>query len=513
MIRHFRSSLFLKSLFAILLPGVWLAASGTGCSGGGSPVKPAAAPFQGETVAVIASAGLGFEQAWDINLHEWSARTGAEFRYREVDQGGAKNLSEALGSGQAGTAEGAASLVIFPVSRMAELTSTGALAKLSDAELAEDQLDWRDLFQGLRERIASTDAGPIALPLSTPVLVCYYRADLLQQAGLKPPRTWDDYQSLLENLETWAPGLTAVEPWSEATRATMFLARAVSYAHHPGHFSLFFDIETGAPLVGGPGFVRALEAAQKALAKMPRDVLGYDVPACRREILAGRAALAVAYETGPENPALPFEPRNPTKPEADSSRPQGLALGFCRLPGSPEIYNPTLQAWEPAPDEGAHQVTLTGFAGLAAGVLSQGSPASRQAAWNLLTSLTMDPSTASFPPGALSPCRESQLLQPDSWVGRDLGPSGSGRYLDAVGKSLRDRRQVAELPVIAREEFRQALTASLGHVLNGDSDPHAALTEAAQAWAKIAEQHGTEKVRDSYRRSLGLPARGESPRK
>ena len=46
-------------------------------------------------------------------------------------------------------------------------------------------------------------------------LVCYLRRDLLDQAGLKLPETWEDYHVLLEKLPEWAPGLAAVEPWSE----------------------------------------------------------------------------------------------------------------------------------------------------------------------------------------------------------------------------------------------------------------------------------------------------------
>jgi hypothetical protein len=121
----------------------------------------------------------------------------------------------------------------------------------------------------------------------------------------------------------------------------------------------------------------------------------------------------------------------------------------------------------------------------------------------------MDDSTASFPPGTRGLCRESQLLVPEAWVGRELSPAATGRYVDVVAKSLRDRRQVAELPILRRAEFRQALTQSLGRVLNRETDPQAGLAEAAQAWSTIMEQIGSEQVRDSYRRSLGLPPLGD----
>src|SRR5207302_8201276 len=107
----------------------------------------------------------------------------------------------------------------------------------------------------------------------------------------------DDYQQLVERIEVWAPGLVAVEPWSDDFRATMFLARAVSFAQHPAHYSLFFDIDSGDPLIDSPAFVRALETAKAALARMPPDVLTYRPADCRNAIIGGRAALAIALES------------------------------------------------------------------------------------------------------------------------------------------------------------------------------------------------------------------------
>src|SRR5262249_36247776 len=157
-----------------------------------------------------------------------------------------------------------------------------SLAPLPSSVLTDDDqgVGWRDLFAGLAGKFAARKGTPLFVPLSCPVLVCYYRRDLLGAAGLNPPQTWDDYQQLLEKLPNWAPGLAAAEPWGENFRATMFLARGVCAAQHSGHYSLFFDIETGAPLIDSPGFVRALETARAAVAKMPQDVLTYGPVDC-----------------------------------------------------------------------------------------------------------------------------------------------------------------------------------------------------------------------------------------
>ena len=69
-----------------------------------------------------------------------------------------------------------------------------------DVSLEESQLDWIDVLLGLREKQCRTAGGPYLVPLSSPVLVCYYRADLLEKAGLKAPDSWQEYQNLLDRL-------------------------------------------------------------------------------------------------------------------------------------------------------------------------------------------------------------------------------------------------------------------------------------------------------------------------
>ena len=271
---------------------VCLMAAASGCAD--RPEPPPQKPFSGAQVRIGVPAGLGFRVAWETTLNEWSAQTGAAVELHEYSDADALAplSNEALERN---------TLVLLPIDRIADAESGEGLASIPESHLSDENLNWLDLFQGLRDNVASWQQKPAAIPVSAPVLVCYFRSDLLKRAGLTPPRTWDEYQNLLDKLNDWAPGLTAAEPWSREFRATMFLARAVSLAKHPGHFSLFFDIETGEPLIASPGFVKGLEKAQAAFAKMPADVLTLSPADCRARILSGKAALAISFETGPGN--------------------------------------------------------------------------------------------------------------------------------------------------------------------------------------------------------------------
>lgn len=454
--------------------------------------------YEGVTVRVAAPKGWGFKESWELALDDWQASTGAKAELVEIDMtdGAAPPIKS----------DRQAELIVFPWTRRGELLAAKQLQALPKDSLVESQLDWEDIFQGLREKQGQSEAGPSLVPLASPILVCYYRADLLEKAGREPPQTWAEYQTLLDQLDQWAPGLKAVEPWSPEFRATMFFARALPYVKHSGHYSTFFDIENGNPFIDSPGFVKALEETQTALKKLPPEVFQYDPVTCRDMVVSGQAALAIGLETGPgSNPLIlgAAVPPSPAKPTEKAKRAESIAIGFCRVPGTSEVYNPTLSKWVTEEGGVPNHVTLTGFAGLFAGIPAGTEAKQSAAALNLLTRLLFEPSSTS-PQGSQSLCRDSQTPDASRWVGQDLGGSEAGRYVSTVSKSLRDRQQVSELPVLGHAEFRAALTKELTVALEQGTAPAQALASVAREWKQILTKIGQEKVLASYRSALGL---------
>ena len=498
-------------LFAVLL------LVGSGCEPP-QEQEAIANPFDGQSIEVAVPGGFGFAEAWQIPLDEWSAQTGASYNITEYDAAtstvGLKELTAAVaGEGSSPKAD----VWVLPITHIAGLAHRGLLASVPDDHISGVDSNWLDYFEGLRTQIASVGGRPTVLPLSCRVLVCYYRRDLLEQAGMAPPQTWADYQRLLDTLDQWAPDLTAVEPWNADWRATTFLARAVSFAKHPGNYSLYFDVSTGEPLIDTPGFVRAWETSQRALNKMPSAVWDFDPANCRREILAGRAALALALETGPDNPPLPCGPA-PTARAARSadgdeaahdSRVGSIEIGFCRLPGATQVFNGSTQSWETLPEDGVNQPTLTAFSGLCAGVSSAATEIEQQAGWNFLRQITNDDSALVFSGATRSLSQESDVSagNPANWVGKELIGTEARLYVNVVAACLQDSQLVAELPVVGCNEFRTTLGEQLSPtVLSEDTDATQVLSAAARKWQEIIDRIGMEQVRDSYRLGLGLRA-------
>jgi ABC-type glycerol-3-phosphate transport system substrate-binding protein len=487
--------------FAIRGLIVWLPLALAGCPERRSDETEAVSlPFAGQEIRIGVPPDLGFRAAWEGPLNEWEAQSGAKCHLEEIAQPAAGESLKIF----SGT--GAPTLALFPLEHAGELISSGCLAPIPEnlREEGADGVNWPDLFQGLRDKVASRKGQPMFLPLSASILVCYFRQDLLQAAGLKPPQTWDEYQQLLDNLEQWAPGLNAVEPWGEHFRATMFLARAVSLAQHPGQYSLFFDIDTGDPLIDSPAFVQALQAARAALAKMPGGVLRFSPAECRIELLSGRAALAIAREPSAIDAASSVDAAS----EPAGKPVDAASFGAIRLPGSREVYDASRQQWETSPDKGTSYVTLTAFSGWGIGASSAYPRMQIDAAWHALLKIGGPDLVSGFPPTVVGLCRESQLQSGTFPV--NFGGDMSASLVDAVAQSLRNTRIVAELPIAGRDEFRLALTAALGTALDGSKSPAEALRAAGEDWRKTIARIGPAQHRDNYRMGLGLSPKPSS---
>ncbi len=250
-----------------------------------------------------------------------------------------------------------------------------------------------DLFEliGLRE---TAWAGRIfAVPLGSPVMVCFYRADLFARFGRKPPATWAEYEKLVEffsNPKILAtkppmsspPALlpsswsSTLEPLAAGSAGNVLLARAAAYAKHPDYYSTLFDRQTMEPRIAAAPFVRALEELTAA-AHAAGDVkiqLGLTPAGVRREFGKDHAAMALGWPAAADlSPAIatPDAVPNGSHPAARIASP--AIVGFVELPGSPEVYNPRDQQWQRRATDIEPYVPLLGIAGRMGSVIESAS--------------------------------------------------------------------------------------------------------------------------------------------
>ena len=120
---------------------------------------------------------------------EWNAQAGFSYDVVQVS-------SEDILAGEALPADA----VICPVHLLGALSEKGQLLPVPNIIMEGEQEEWSTIFDLLRAQEASWRGQTMAIPFGSPVLVCYYRADLLEELGRDPPTTWSEYHELAEVL-------------------------------------------------------------------------------------------------------------------------------------------------------------------------------------------------------------------------------------------------------------------------------------------------------------------------
>ena len=379
--------------------------------------------------------------------------------------------------------------------------------------------EWRSILPLLKLREAAWGPDLVAVPFGSPVLTVYYRADLLEKLGRKPPQDWAEYQQLAMLLSQQgpktaanstsgkAPWCGAIEPLAPGWAGITLLARAAAYARHRDSYSTLFDIGTMEPLIAGPPFVRALEELVAAAKLGPANALQFDPTAARAAFWRGECGMTLSWPTaaatnvGEKTAAGPL----PAKPAAE------LKVDFAELPGSRQSYNREPQdhdgeanPWEDRAEDESPRVTLLSIVGRQ-GVVHAKSERP-EAAFQLLLWLSGSRMSSEISPAspATTLFREANLTSPGLWVEKPVPPMAAVHYADATEAALKRGQWLGALRMPGRADYLAAMDEAVAAAVGGQKTPAAALKEAAAKWQKITERLGVEPQRAAYRHSLGL---------
>jgi ABC-type glycerol-3-phosphate transport system substrate-binding protein len=451
---------------------------------------------------------------------EWKAQTGSTL---QVDQAARLDL--------AGTAPPEADAVLAGSSQLAELAARSWIVFMPQGMLDERgeagsgtakagprQGGWTEVFTLLRAREAVWGGATVAVPFGSPVLTLYYRADLLEKLGARPPRTWTEYQKLAKLLEDRAklgelapppgsPWSGAMEPLGPGWAGTMLLARAAPYATHRANYSALFQIDTMEPLIDGPPFVRALEEQVAALGSNSGEQLRSDPTTVRRAFWAGRCGMAVTWPSAAEKGRpQTSEVSKTSEVSGTGSMPASheIRLGLVELPGSMDVYNIAPQAWESRrPEEDPH-VPLLGIAGRLGTVTT--CCASPETAFRLLFWLSSQQWNRQV--SAISPAttlfRQSDMRFPQAWTEAEIPPATAAQYALLTQQTLSRQQWTFALRIPGRGEYLAVLDDAVQQAIRGQQKPQEALRQAKTRWRDITSRLGLDRQRDAYRRSLGL---------
>ena len=459
-------------------------------------------PFKGKTVRLVVPQDYGIADQVKLVTDSWAAESEAEVQIIERPlHPGAPYPEE--------TEDAANTVFAIPITALPEWEDAGFLKPFPDEDSSGSMLRWDGMFIGPLATIAAREDKRLAVPVACPSLKLFYRQDLLDKAKLEAPRTWEEYAALVENQKDWADGLPIFEPWSEAFRPTMYVARSIGYAKHPENYSVFFDVTDGSVMIDSPGFVRGMERSLEILPQLSADSLKLSPGDCRRMIVDGKAAMAIGIENGQFYTEMAFGPgwsadaeevpRNP-----DSAGDREYVIGVSPLPGAENVYDNSSQKWTSLENEKPNHVTLGGFAGI---VLVTGGPPSDETGEMLshfAARLSLEQPSMSFPDPCKTFLRKENYHDVPAWVGSNLTPGERQSVAEAIRDDLDTENYVCDLMFVGRERFRDALATAVNMAISGEKEPAAALGLAKDEWDKLCDEIGREKVRQSYRKTVGL---------
>jgi len=372
-----------------------------------------------------------------------------------------------------------ADLILFSVNELGKFCESGWLRPVRKSVLTSDLYDAQDVFPIIRNQVIRYGGQTMALPVAVQLPLICYRKDLFQSA----PQTWSEFARASTTLAQH--DLSVVEPVA-SWGACLLLARVAPLATHPSQEAWLFDLETMKPRLTEPPFLRALEMVTAGM------TASEDSPtAATWSVLTGRAGMAFGL------PQTVRKGDEKVSPEVDESR-----VGWAEIPGSQEVYSPTLAQWETVDGDVRRVPLVTG--GLVAGVTTTSRNAAgafRLLAW--LASREISDQLAAAVDGML-PVRGSQWrvgggdfeVPVGRWAGVEIGAAAGEVFSHPQGLLL------PRIP--GKEAYLEALQRAVDEVVGQGETPPQALARAARSWEAITDHYGREAQRRSYLRHLNL---------
>jgi multiple sugar transport system substrate-binding protein len=447
-----------------------------GCDGDATPTVPgpAPAPIGNATPAPLQILVVDDKPLGEAIARRWKAQTETTIAVRDFHLAELQTAQRLPGD-----------IVIFPSGQLGELAERGLVLPLDEAVLAGSQFDRRDLFDLIRRHDILWGNRTLAVPLGSPQLLLVCRRDLLDQAGVASPQTWEEYQNACRTLadKLGSSVHPTIEPLADGWAGRTLLARAATYVTHRDQLSPLLNLETLEPLLESAPYVRALTelvAASKHFSTAepltPEQALA--------QLAEGKAAMALTWIS-------------PTGNERNSNT---VVLEASLTPGSQQVFNFATKSWEDRDTAESQHAPLLGVSGRLAAVSS--STANFKKSQDFLVWLATSETSAAVCPASASTTlfRQSHWKDASRWA---AGLSNASDYAETVQKSQSLPRFVS-LRLPGRERYLAALDAAVQSAVAGEKTPEVALADATIEWSKVTGEVGREAQKQALNRDLGI---------
>jgi len=400
---------------------------------------------------------------------------------------------------------------VFAPQWMGDFIEPGYLEDLTDKVKSDASLKWSDIGPFFRDFSATYNGKIYTIPLDGDFQMVYYRTDLLEQAGLKPPKTWDDYIAIAKAFQgkdlngDGKPDYgSCIAKKRNAQSYWMITSVAGNFLQSQGTSQgAFFDTETMKPLVNNDAFKAALKVYVETTKYGPPDEINLDVGDTRGLFTTGRCALTLDWgDIG----TLAID--KTTSKVIDK-------VGAVIIPGSKQVLDratgklvPCDAKTCPYAIDGVNHAPFAAFGGWSGAVNKAKDAKTKEAAYAFLSYMSApEQANVDVTIGAtgFNPYRTSQFENLDLWLKAGMSEAAAKSYLGAIKDSLNSPNMVLDLRIPQNQYYQQTvLDTAVAQFLAGEIDKATAMKQITDQWNAKTDELGRDKQLAAYKATLGV---------
>ena len=463
--------------------------------------------FSGTTIRVVTFTGPQIAEPLQRRAPDFEKATGAKVQIITVPF---SDLYQKLLTDFA-TKTNSYDATVFDPQWMGDYVPSGYLEDLTDRVQKDSALQWNDIAPFFRDFSATFKGKVYTIPLDGDFQMVYYRKDILDKDGVKPPETWQDYINIAKqyqgkdlNGDGKADYGSCLAMKRSAQSYWAWLSIAAAYLQSQGtKQGAFFNTDNMQPLTNNPAAAAALDV-YKQLSKIgPPDQLNNDVGDSRGLFITGRCALSLDWgDIG----TLAIDTTQ--SKVADK-------VGAIILPGSKQVLdratnqlvtcNSTLC---PNAVNGVNHAPFAAFGGWSGAINKASASKTKDAAFAFLSYMSQPAQSGedvTIGKTGFNPYRISHFTNKDAWTKAGMSAAAATDYLGAIQSSLQSPNMVLDLRIPQTSFYQQtALDTALAQYLAGEISVNQCMTQITNQWNSKTDEVGRQSQLDAYKASLSI---------
>lgn len=466
-----------------------------------------AGKYDDVTINILTRPGPVIAQRMVERGEEFTKMTGTRIKIAEVPF--AELFQKLLTDWSTGT--NSIDVGVFASGWGVEMVDGGLLENLDPYIANDDKIDLQDIAPYFREFNQKIAGSTHLITIDGDFQMMYYRSDILEKLGMKPPRTWDDYMKIAKAAHGTDLNGDGTPDYgscmfkkrnAQSYFAILSVASAFIQSKGTGE-GIFFDPKTMKPKVNNEAFIKALETYKATGRYGPADELNQDIGDTRALVTSGRCALALDWgDIGP----LSLDKGG----EAIKNK-----MGAVIMPGSAEVLDPATGKLVkcdadtcPHAVDGINHAPFAAFGGWSGAISAKSDAKTKQAAYDFLSYMNQAAqSNIDVTMGwtGYNPYRNSQLDNVEPWIKAGFTRESAENYLGAIKDSLNNPNMASDIRIPGAQQYTGVvLDRELARFLAGEITAAQAVANIEEGWEEITDDNDRARQGALYKLSLGI---------